>query len=103
MLDDDGFLAIVDRKKDMFISGGENVYPAEIEEALADHPDLVEYAVVGMPNAQWGEVGHVAFVPRPGAAVGHDEILSHLAAKIGRFKIAKMFDRGRVPSTHRFR
>ena len=62
ILDGDGFLALVDRKKDMYISGGENVYPAEIEALLAGHPGIVECAVVGVPDDRWGEVGHLAIV-----------------------------------------
>jgi fatty-acyl-CoA synthase len=55
--DDEGFYTIVDRKKDMFISGGENVYPAEVEKVYADHPSVAAAAVIGVPHEQWGEVG----------------------------------------------
>ena len=68
--DADGFITIVDRRKDMFISGGENVYPAEIEAALVEHPAVTEAAVIGVPDARWGEVG-CAFVV---AAAGRDRL-----------------------------
>ncbi len=69
VMDDEGHLTIVDRVKDMFISGGENVYPAEVESALFTHPAVAEAAVVGVPDAKWGEGGRAFVVPRPGAAV----------------------------------
>lgn len=87
VLDAEGFLTLVDRKKDMFISGGENVYPAEIEAALADHPDIAECAVVGLPDERWGESGCLAVLPRAGASVAHPEILAHLAPRLARYKL----------------
>ncbi|UAL09278.1 AMP-binding protein [Caulobacter segnis] len=87
--DEDGFHWLIDRKKDMFISGGENVYPAEIEAALADHPHIAECAVVGMPDARWGEVGCLVVVARPGALVVHAEIIAHLEPRLARYKLPK--------------
>ncbi len=86
--DEDGYLFLVDRKKDMFISGGENVYPVEIEAALAALPGIREAAVVGVPDARWGEVGHLAVVA---AENGPDEamILEFLNARLARYKIPK--------------
>ncbi|GAN78837.1 AMP-binding protein [Acidocella aminolytica] len=86
--DEDGFLFLVDRKKDMFISGGENVYPVEIEAVLAALPGIREAAVVGVPDARWGEVGHLAVVV---AENGPDEnlILEFLNARLARYKIPK--------------
>jgi len=89
--DEDGFLFLIDRKKDMFISGGENVYPVEIEAALAGMPGIREAAVVGVPDARWGEVGHLA------VAVGQDgpdeaAILAYLTARLARYKIPKHVD-----------
>lgn len=81
--DADGYVSIVDRKKDMFISGGENVYPAEIEAALASFPGLVEAAVVGVADERWGEVGLCALVhrdPQPGLETAVREHLSLLLA-----------------------
>lgn len=66
--DAEGFVYVVDRKKNMFISGGENVYPAEVEAVLVQHPDVAEAAVIGVPDEKWGEVGRAHVVPRKGAA-----------------------------------
>lgn len=89
--DKDGFIYIVGRRKDMFISGGENVYPVEVEAALAEHPDVREAAVVGMPDERWGEVGCAYIVLAPGALVSEEELRAHLAARVGRYKIPKEF------------
>ncbi|MGB6307598.1 MAG: AMP-binding protein [Steroidobacteraceae bacterium] len=87
--DADGFLWLVDRKKDMFISGGENVYPAEIEGALAAYPNLEECAVVGVPDERWGEVGHLVLVPTPNAELDFTDIIAHLESRLARYKIPK--------------
>lgn len=87
--DADGFHYVVDRRKDMFISGGENIYPAEVEAALAAHPDVGEAAVVGMPDPRWGEVGHAAIVARPGAAADADALIAHCAGRLARYKLPK--------------
>lgn len=86
--DEDGFLFLVDRKKDMFISGGENVYPVEIEAALAALPGIREAAVVGVPDERWGEVGHLVAVV---AENGPDEamIRAFLGTRLARYKIPK--------------
>lgn len=86
--DEDGFFFLVDRKKDMFISGGENVYPVEIEAVLAGMPGIREAAVIGVPDPRWGEVGHLAVVvaePGPDA----QEILAFLNTRLARYKIPK--------------
>lgn len=70
--DEEGYYYLAGRKKDMFISGGENVYPAEVEGVLAAHPAVAEAAVLGLPNPRWGEVGHAFIVLKPGA--GEDEV-----------------------------
>lgn len=88
-IDADGFVWLVDRRKDMFISGGENVYPAEVEAALADMPGLVECAVVGIPDARWGEVGHVALVSRDSGGIGLAEIVAHLNGRLARYKLPR--------------
>jgi len=86
--DEDGFFWIVDRKKDMYISGGENVYPAEIEALLNEHADVAECAVVGVPDPQWGEIGHLAVVPaREG--VDKDALLAFLGERLARYKLPK--------------
>jgi fatty-acyl-CoA synthase len=90
--DDDGFVTLVDRRKDMFISGGENVYPAEVEMALLDHPDIAEAAVIGIADARWGEVGR-AFVVLKGVDRAFDPaaFAAHCAARIARYKVPKEF------------
>ena len=85
--DAEGYFYIVDRKKDMYISGGENVYPAEIERALYEHPAVLMCAVIGLPDPRWGEAGRACVVLRPGAAAGEDELLAFLAGRLARYKV----------------
>ncbi|MEW2569470.1 long-chain fatty acid--CoA ligase [Streptomyces sp. NPDC047070] len=87
--DDDGYAYIVDRVKDMFVSGGENVYPAEVEDALLSHPSVAECAVVGVPDAVWGEVGHAVVVLATGARPDDSEVLAHLHGRLAKYKIPK--------------
>jgi fatty-acyl-CoA synthase len=87
--DEDGYLRIVDRVKDMFISGGENVYPAEVERALYTHPAVAECAVIGVPDRTWGEVGRVFVVVRAGHQLSEAELLAHLDGRLARYKIPK--------------
>ena len=87
--DEEGYYRIVGRLKDMVISGGENVYPAEIEDVLHTHPAVAEAAVLGVADERWGEVC-VAFVAlRPGAEADADELLGHCRARLARFKVPK--------------
>ena len=88
-VDEDGYVVIVDRIKDMIISGGENIYPAEIEDLLLAHPDIVECAVIGVPDDKWGEVPRAVVVPREGASPEPDEILASLAGRLAKYKIPK--------------
>ncbi|MFH8655978.1 long-chain fatty acid--CoA ligase [Streptomyces afghaniensis] len=88
-IDEDGYVYIVDRIKDMIISGGENIYPAEIEDQLLAHPDIVECAVIGVPDDKWGEVPRAVVVPREGAALDPDEVLASLAGRLAKYKIPK--------------
>ncbi len=85
-LDDDGFLYIVDRKKDMIVSGGENVYPAEIERVLAQHPGILEVAVVGVPDERWGESPRACVVIHPGQSVTAEEIMGFCNGRLARYK-----------------
>jgi fatty-acyl-CoA synthase len=85
--DAEGFFTVVDRKKDMFISGGENVYPLEIENVLYEHRAVATCAVVGMPDAQWGEVGCAYVVAREPVAA--EELLAHLRGRLARYKVPK--------------
>ena len=89
--DADGYYRLVDRKKDMFISGGENVYPAEIEAALAGAMGLVECAVVGVPDAHWGEVGVCCFVPASQDGATADDLHAHLSTRLARYKLPKTY------------
>lgn len=82
----DGYYEIVDRKKDMFISGGENVYPAEIENVMSHFPGVGDVAVVGVPDERWGEVGHMVII---GEAIDKTVILSFLSERIARYKLPK--------------
>lgn len=88
-MDDDGYYYVVDRWKDMFISGGENVYPAEVENVLARLPELAEVAVIGVPDEKWGEVGMAMVVLKPGAEISEARILAHCGENLARFKVPK--------------
>ncbi len=88
-VDDEGFYSVVDRKKDMFISGGENVFPAEIERVLAEHPSVAECAVIGVADPRWGEVGQAHVVLRARAEV--DELRAFLEMRLARFKVPRSF------------
>jgi fatty-acyl-CoA synthase len=88
-VDEDGYVFIVDRIKDMIISGGENVYPAEVEDLLLAHPDVIECAVIGVPDDKWGEVPRAVVVLREGATSDADELLASLAGHLARYKIPK--------------
>jgi fatty-acyl-CoA synthase len=88
-VDDEGYLTIVDRIKDMIISGGENIYPAEVESVLYEHPAVAECAVVGVPDEKWGEVGRALVVLRDGSTATPDEILAFLDGRLARYKIPR--------------
>ncbi len=88
-VDADGDFAIVGRRKEMFISGGENVYPIEIENACYDHPGVAECAVVGVADGRWGEVGLLVAVARPGAELDGDGLRAHLRERLAAFKVPK--------------
>jgi fatty-acyl-CoA synthase len=87
--DAEGYFYIVDRKKDMFISGGENVYPAELEKLLNGHPAIAEAAVIGIPDAKWGEVGRAIVAKRPGCDITEAEVVSYLGAQLAKYKLPK--------------
>jgi fatty-acyl-CoA synthase len=90
--DADGFYSIVDRIKDMYISGGENVYPAEIEAALVELHQVGDVAVVGIPDATWGEVGCAFVVPAPRASLDVAMLENHLRGRLARYKVPKRFE-----------
>ena len=87
--DAEGYYFVVGRKKDMIISGGENVYPAEVEAYLGTHPAVKAVAVVGVPDARWGEVGKAFVVLRDGAALSADDLLEFGRAGLARYKVPK--------------
>ncbi len=88
-LDKDGFLYIMDRKKDMIISGGENIYPAEVEDSLLAHPKLGDVAVIGYPDKKWGESVKAIIVLKEGETLTEEELIGWCKGKIGKFKIPK--------------
>ncbi|MEW9555023.1 long-chain fatty acid--CoA ligase [Nonomuraea sp. NPDC050783] len=92
VLDEDGHLYVIDRVKDMYISGGENVYPAEVEAAVFEHPAVAEVAVIGVPDPTWGETGRAFVVPRPGAGVTADELRAFLRSRLAKYKIPMYVD-----------
>ncbi len=87
--DADGYVYICDRKKDMIISGGMNVYPAEIEAALEAHPDVYEAAVFGIPSEEWGEAVHATVVARPGATLGPEDVMAHARLHLAGYKVPR--------------
>ena len=91
-LDDDGYLFIQDRVKDMIISGGENIYPAEVESAVYGHPDILEVAVIGVPDERWGEVPKAIVVPKPGKAIDPADVIRFARERIAAFKAPKSVD-----------
>lgn len=85
-MDDGGYVYIVDRAKEMIISGGNNVYPREVEEVLLTHPDILEAAVVGIPDPYWGESVHAVIATRSGAGVTEQEVIEHCRASLASYK-----------------
>ncbi|MEL6891950.1 MAG: acid--CoA ligase, partial [Actinomycetota bacterium] len=86
-VDDEGFVYIVDRWKDMYISGGENVYPAEVENVLYQLPQVAEAAVIGVPNDRWGEVGLAVLALKPGQELDRVTVVEHCVERLARFKV----------------
>jgi fatty-acyl-CoA synthase len=87
--DEDGYLYVVDRIKDMYISGGENVYPLEVENVLHGLPQVVEAAVIGVPDEKWGEVGRAFIVARTPGQLSQEDVLAHCNANLARFKVPR--------------
>ena len=85
--DGDGYVSVVDRIKDVIISGGENIYPAEVENVLLSHPAVADCGVIGIPDRRWGEVGRAVVVLRPGASASEADILGFLDGRLARYKI----------------
>lgn len=89
--DADGYVYVVDRIKDMYISGGENVYPAEVEKVLVTHPDILEAAVIGVTDEKWGEVGAAFLLPRPDRNIDTAALTEWCRARLAPYKISKSF------------
>lgn len=87
--DEEGFYFICGRSKEMYISGGENVFPAEVEEVLLEHPAILEAAVIGVPHAHWGEVGRAYLVLRPGMTLEAEEVAEFCHSRMARYKTPK--------------
>jgi acyl-CoA synthetase (AMP-forming)/AMP-acid ligase II len=91
-MDDEGFVYIQDRVKDMIVSGGENVYPREIEDVLFQHPAVADAAVIGVPDAQFGEAVKAVIVLRKGASATEAELVDHCRAKLAGYKRPRSVD-----------
>jgi acyl-CoA synthetase (AMP-forming)/AMP-acid ligase II len=98
-IDAEGFLYLTDRIKDMIVSGGENVYPVEVEEALRQHPAVLDAAVVGVADERWGEIVTAVVELRPGASAGADEIIAAARSRIAGYKCPKAVHFGSLPRT----
>jgi acyl-CoA synthetase (AMP-forming)/AMP-acid ligase II len=90
--DEDGYLYIHDRVKDMIVSGGENIYPAEVENAIFGHPAVADVAVIGVPDPRWGEAVKAIIVRKPGAEVVPEEIIGFARERIAGYKLPKSVD-----------
>ena len=91
-MDEEGFVFIVDRLKDMIISGGENVYSAEVENAISTVPGVAEVAVIGVPDESWGERVHAIVVPRQGATLTPEDVIDHCRSRIAGYKCPRSVD-----------
>ena len=91
-LDDEGYLTIRDRLKDMIVSGGENVYPRAVEEVLMRHPMVADVAVIGVPDARWGETVKAIVVARPGATPTAEALIAHCRQHVGGFEVPRSVD-----------
>ena len=91
-VDDDGYLYLKDRLKDMIISGGENVYSVEVESALMTHPDVLEAAVYGIPDARWGEVVKAVVAVTPGSRVSAEQLIEHTRTRLARYKCPRVVE-----------
>jgi long-chain acyl-CoA synthetase len=91
-VDEDGYVFLTDRIKDMIVSGGENVYPVEVEEALCQHPDVVEAAVIGVAHERWGEAVKALVIARPGRAPAADELIAFARERLAGYKLPRSVD-----------
>ena len=91
-MDERGYIFIADRIKDMIISGGENVYSTEVESTVASHPAVAQVAVIGVPDADWGERVHAVVTLVPGADLTIEELRAHCRSQIAGYKCPRSFD-----------
>ncbi|MCY1361718.1 3-[(3aS,4S,7aS)-7a-methyl-1,5-dioxo-octahydro-1H-inden-4-yl]propanoyl:CoA ligase [compost metagenome] len=91
-MDADGFIYICDRLKDMIVSGGENIFTAEVENAIVSHPAVAQAAVIGIPCDKWGETVHAVIVLKPGASVSEDEVVAHCRTLIAGYKVPRSIE-----------
>jgi long-chain acyl-CoA synthetase len=91
-MDERGYVYLVDRVKDMIVTGGENVYSAEVEDAIGSHPAVAQVAVIGIPHDMWGEQVHAVVVLRDGAAASEDELKAHCRESIAGYKVPKSWE-----------
>jgi long-chain acyl-CoA synthetase len=96
-MDEDGFIYVVDRVKDMIISGGENVYSVEVENAVTQHPAVAQCAVIGIPDERWGELVHAVVVTKPGAKVSANELIEFCKTLIAGYKCPRSVDISETP------
>jgi len=92
VIDAEGYVNIVDRKKDMILTGGENVYSTEVENVLYMHPDVLEAAVIGVPDERWGEAVKACVVPKPGARPDAQAIIAFCKERLAHYKAPKSVD-----------
>lgn len=91
-MDEDGYIYVVDRKKDMIISGGENIYPKEIEEVLYCHPNILEAAVIGVPDPKWGETIKAFIVMKPEKQLTENEVIEFCQSQIASYKKPRVIE-----------
>ena len=91
-MDEHGYIYLVDRSKDMIVTGGENVYSTEVETAVYQHPAILEAAVIGIPNEAWGEAVHAVVTVKPGQSVTEEELLNHCHELIAGYKCPKSIE-----------
>ena len=99
-VDDEGFVYICDRKKDMVISGGMNIYPAEIEAALYEHPQIIDAAVFGIPDEEWGEAVHAVVQAKPGQTLDLEEVRAFMQPKLAKYKLPRTYEVARPAAAH---
>jgi acyl-CoA synthetase (AMP-forming)/AMP-acid ligase II len=92
IMDEEGYITLVDRKKDMIITGGENVYSKEVEDAVAEHPAVAQGVVIGVPHPQWGETVMAVVVPKEGESVTLDEMGEFLSSRLADYKIPRLLE-----------